>query len=64
MSTDLATLFTCAQRIRARVGYVERTTNESVRREWEALDAELTALGVPTYDRHGPSTPGRAWWTA
>ena len=64
MSTDLATLWTSAQRIRDRVGYVERATNESIRREWEALDAELTTLGVPTYDRHGPSTPGHAWWTA
>lgn len=60
----LDTLWDAAGRVSAAAHHGERATNASVRREWAALDAELTALGIPTYDRHGPSGPGRAWWTA
>jgi len=61
---SLDSLWDAAQRVRDAANHGERATNESVRREWDATDAELTALGIPTYDRHGPSGPGRAWWTA
>lgn len=61
---SLDTLWDAAQRVHQAAHHGERATNESVRREWAAVDIELTALGIPTYDRHGPSGPGRAWWTA
>lgn len=61
---SLDTLWNAAQRVRDAARHGEHATNASVRREWAATDAELTALGIPTYDRHGPSGPGRAWWTA
>ena len=63
-TTDLVTLWEAAQRVMATTGDVERATNETVRREWAAIDAELIRLGIPTRDRHGASGPGRAWWTA
>ena len=63
-TTDLVTLWDAAQRVMAITGYVERATNETVRREWAAIDAELIRLGIPTRDRHGASGPGCAWWTA
>ncbi|GAA2009942.1 hypothetical protein [Microbacterium ulmi] len=63
-TVDLATLWPAAQRVIEKTGTVDRATNASVRREWAAIDVELTRLGIPTYDRHGPSGPGRAWWTA
>jgi hypothetical protein len=62
-TTDLVTLWEAAQRVMATTGDVERATNETVRREWAAIDAELIRLGIPTRDRHGASGPGRAWWT-
>lgn len=40
-----------------------RATNESVRREWDAINAELVALGIPTVD-HYAATASRTWWTA
>ena len=61
---SLGTLWDAAQRVAKAANHGERATNESVRREWNATDAELTALGIPIYDRHGASGPGRAWWTA
>lgn len=63
-TTDLVTLWDAARRVMAITGHVERATNETVRREWAAIDAELIRLGIPTRDRHGASGPGRAWWTA
>ena len=62
-TTDLVTLWEAAQRVIATTGDVERATNETVRREWAAIDAELIRLGIPTRDRHRASGPGRAWWT-
>lgn len=63
-TTDLATLWDAAQRVMAATGKVERATNETVKREWAAIDRELTRLEIPVRDRHGASGPGRAWWTA
>lgn len=64
MTTDLATLWEAAQRVSTAANHGDRATNESVRREWDASNRELVALGLPAVDHHGPSTPGRAWWTA
>ncbi len=60
----LDVLWEAAQRVMEATGIVERATDETARREWAAVARELIRLGLPTYDRHGPSTPGRAWWTA
>ncbi|WP_214465527.1 hypothetical protein [Microbacterium flavescens] len=49
-NTDLVTLWEAAQRVMATTGNVERATNETVRREWAAIDAELIRLGIPTRD--------------
>lgn len=61
---SLNALWAAAERVRDAANHGDHATNDSVRREWAAIDAELTALGIPTYDRHGPSGPDRAWWTA
>lgn len=60
----LDTLWDASRRVMAITGVVEQATSATVRRQWDAIDTELTILGIPIYDRHGGSGPGRAWWTA
>ena len=64
MNTSLNDLWEASQRVNDAAQHGSTATNESVKREWDAVDKELTRLGVPLHDRRGPSGPGRAWWTA
>lgn len=63
-TATLEELWDAAQRVRTFANHGNQATNESVRREWDASNRELVALGIAPVDHHGPSTPGRAWWTA
>lgn len=61
---SLTEAWAIAQRVRQVIEIPERATNESVRTEWDTIDAALLERGIVARrgDQYGNTPEGHTWW--